>query len=146
MRTRTLPLVIILSMLNLPLAFSESAAGDWTTIDDVTGEKGAVVNLVETDGVLNGTIAEVLSKSGDGGVYGGVCSKCDNEFKDKPIKGLQFIWGLKDKGNGVWDDGRILDARSGKIYHAKVTVKGDKLYVRGYIGVAMLGRTQVWIR
>ena len=142
MRARMLPLVIILSILNFPVAFSESAAGDWTTVDDVTGEKGAVVNLVETDGVLNGTIAEVFAKPGDSGI----CSKCGNEFKDKPIKGLQFIWGLKDQGNGVCDNGHILDARSVKIYHAKVTVKGDKLYVRGYIGVAMLGRTQVWIR
>ena len=142
MRTWKFPLVVILSMLYLPLAFSESPTGMWTTVDDVTGEKGAVVRLVETDGVLNGTIATVFAKPGDIGI----CAKCGDDFKDKPIKGLQFLWGLKDKGNGVWDDGRILDARSGKIYHAKVTVKGDKLYVRGYIGVAMLGRTQIWIR
>lgn len=76
----------------------------------------------------------------------GICTKCSGDFKGKPIKGLQFLWGLKDQGHGVWDNGVILDAKTGKLYHAKVTVKGDKLYVRGYIGFSLLGRTQIWAR
>lgn len=142
MKRYRLSLAIMVSMLYLPVAYSESPVGMWTTIDDITGEKGAEVKLVETNGLLNGTIATVYAKPGDIKV----CQKCTDHFKDQPIKGLQFLWGLKDQGNGVWDDGNVLDARSGKIYHAKVTVKGDKLYVRGYIGVSLLGRTQVWVR
>ena len=142
MRLLKCAFVLMLTMLYLPLALAESPVGMWTTIDDKTGEKRAVIELIETGGILNGTISKVYSQTGDMGI----CTKCPDNFKDKPIKGLQFLWGLKDRGDNVWDDGQILDARTGKIYRVKVTVKGDKLYVRGYIGVSLLGRTQVWIR
>ncbi len=142
MRLLKCPLVLMLTMLYLPLAFAESPVGVWTSMDDKTGEKRAEIELAETDGILNGTIIKVYEQAGDTGI----CVKCPDNFKDKPIIGLKFLWGLKDRGDGVWDDGQILDARSGKIYHVKVTVKGDKLLVRGYIGVSLLGRTQVWMR
>lgn len=122
--------------------FAASPAGQWTTIDDATGQKRAIVNVSISGGVLNGTIVSVFPQPGDTGK----CAKCSGAFKDKPVKGLNFLWGLKDKGNGVWSDGYILDPKSGKIYRAKVTVSGNKMYVRGYVGVSLLGRTQVWVR
>jgi len=117
-------------------------AGKWTTIDDVTGKKRAIVNIVISGGTLSGTITTVYPQPGDTGV----CQKCPGSFKDKPIKGLQFVWGLKDKGNGVWDGGQILDPKTGKIYRAKITMAGNKLLVRGYIGISLLGRTQTWVK
>lgn len=135
-------LVITIITLYLPMSVAQSPVGRWTTIDDKTGQKGAVVKLIETGDTLTGTILWAYPEPGDKNV----CSKCPGDFKDKPIKGLQFLWGLKDRGDGIWDGGSILDARTGKIYHAKVTVKGDKLYVRGYVGMPLLGRTQVWVR
>jgi uncharacterized protein (DUF2147 family) len=120
----------------------QTAEGFWTTIDDNTGEKRAVIRMVVHDGVLSATIESVYKKPGDTGI----CSSCPGQFKDKPTKGLEFVWGLREKSPGTWDGGQILDARNGKIYNVKMTVKGDKLYVRGYVGFAMLGRTQIWER
>lgn len=142
MKPLKFPLALMLFVLCSSMAFAVSPAGLWTTVDDKTGEKRAVVNLVEKNGILTGTIAKVYPQPGDQGI----CVKCPNNFKDKPILGMQFLWGLKNRGDGVWDDGNILDARSSQIYRAKITVKGDKLYVRGYIGFALLGRTQVWVK
>lgn len=135
-------LLVLLTMLYLPLVFAASPVGLWTTIDDKTGEKRALVELVETNGVLNGKILKVYSQPGDTGM----CKKCPPPFTNKPVAGLTFMWGLKEGGDDVWDGGLILDAKSGKIYRVKVTVKNNKLYVRGYIGVSLLGRTQVWVR
>ncbi len=44
--------------------------------------------------------------------------------------------------------GQILDPGNGKTYRStmEITDSGKKLKVRGYIGVPMLGRTQIWIR
>lgn len=128
--------------LPIAIASSQSPAGTWTTIDDKTGEKRAVVNLTVSNGTLNGTIVKVYQQTGDTGI----CTKCPGEFKDKNIIGLSFLWGLKDQGNGVWSGGSILDPKTGKIYKAKVTLEGNKLYVRGYIGVSLLGRTQTWVK
>ncbi|MCE3043403.1 MULTISPECIES: DUF2147 domain-containing protein [Legionella] len=126
-----------------PLAFAgASPAGTWTTIDDATGQKRAVVRINVSGGTLSGTIIKVYPQAGDTGI----CSKCPGGFKGKPIKGLTFVWGLKDQGNGEWSGGSILDPKSGKVYRAKMTLQGNKLYVRGYVGVSALGRTQVWVR
>ncbi|MGQ3889360.1 DUF2147 domain-containing protein [Legionella sp. CNM-1927-20] len=134
---------IILMALFMPLAIAaQSPAGTWTTIDDKTGQKRAVVRLSTSGGTLNGTIVKVYPQPGDTGV----CKNCPGRFKNKPITGLTFLWGLKDRGNGVWDGGQILDPKTGKIYRAKITMQGNRLYVRGYVGVSALGRTQVWVR
>ncbi len=132
----------VLTMLYLPAFAHQSPDGLWTTIDDNTGKKRALVRLATHDGILGATIVEVYPEPGDTGV----CSKCPGEFKDKPTKGMKFVWDLKEKSPGSWDDGYILDGKSGKIYRVKMNLKGDKLYVRGYVGIAMLGRTQVWVR
>lgn len=132
----------LILMAFLPIAMAQSPAGTWTTIDDKTGKKRAVVQLYIKNKTLYGKILKVYKKPGDTGK----CSKCPGKFKNKSIQGLQFLWGLKDQGNGTWSGGKILDAKSGKIYRAKVSLKGNKLYVRGYIGVSLLGRTQVWHR
>ncbi len=134
----------LFAILYLPVAFAlATPEGNWVTIDDKTGEKRAIINFVIQDGTMTGTVAGTYPKPGDTGI----CSACPGDFKDKPIKGMQIVWGLKDKGDGTtWDDGQILDAKTGRIYHFKMTMKGDKLYVRGYIGISMLGRTQVWER
>jgi uncharacterized protein (DUF2147 family) len=128
--------------LPVAMAAAGSPAGTWTTIDDKTGAKRAVVSLSVSGGTLNGTIVKVYPQAGDTGI----CTNCPGAFKGKKIQGLGFVWGLKDEGNGVWSGGKILDPKTGKIYKAKMTMKGNKLYVRGYIGVSALGRTQTWVR
>lgn len=135
----------LFALLFTPLAFavsSGSPAGTWATIDDQTGKKRAIVHVSVSGGTLSATIAKVFPQPGDTGI----CSKCPGGFKDKPIQGLQIVWGLKDKGNGVWEGGQILDPKNGKVYRAKMTLEGNKLYVRGYVGISVLGRTQVWVR
>ncbi len=126
----------------LPLAFAGSAAGTWTTIDDKTGAKRAVVRVSDSGGTLSGTIIKVFPQAGDTGM----CNNCPGAFKGKKVQGLNFLWGLKADGDNEWSGGSILDPKTGKVYKAKVTLKGNKLYVRGYLGVSLLGRTQVWVR
>lgn len=142
MRTWKRLLVVIGTWIYLPLAIAASPEGIWTAIDDITGNKRAVVRFQIHNNVLSATIESVYPQPGDTGV----CSNCPGDFKDKPTKGMKFIWGLTESNPGNWEGGKILDAKSGKIYQVKMTVKGDKLYVRGYVGVAMLGRTQIWVR
>jgi len=132
--------ILGLGVLSQAFASNTSPVGTWTTIDDKTGKKRAVVQLTLSGTTLNGTIVKTYPQPGDTGM----CTQCPGEFKDKKIQGLRFVWGLTDEGNGVWSGGNILDPKTGKIYKAKITVQGNKLFVRGYLGVSLLGRTQVW--
>ena len=58
-----------------------------------------------------------------------------------------FLWGLT-KQDEEFKGGFILDPDNGKVYKAKVRVDegGKKLLVRGFIGISLIGRTQIWVR
>jgi uncharacterized protein (DUF2147 family) len=63
--------------------------------------------------------------------------------------GLQIIRDArKTDGKDVWEGGNILDPNNGTVYKLKLTPieGGKKLEVRGFVGMALLGRTQTWIR
>lgn len=49
--------------------------------------------------------------------------------------------------DGKWVNGTIYDPKSGKTYSCKLTLKGaNQLNIRGFIGVSLLGRTEIWQR
>ncbi len=58
--------------------------------------------------------------------------------------GLTILTSSADIRAGI-SQGRITDPRDGKIYDAQLWVDGaGKLHLRGYLGVPLLGKTQVW--
>lgn len=70
----------------------------------------------------------------------------DKNGKNKPLLGLVI---LRDfvHDDGEWTGGRIYDPQNGKDYKCYMKLKDSKtLSVRGYIGISMLGRTEVWTR
>jgi len=62
------------------------------------------------------------------------------------------LWGLEILKNfvydeGKWTDGTIYDPKSGKTYSCNLTLKSnDILNVRGYVGISLLGRTEIFRR
>ena len=49
--------------------------------------------------------------------------------------------------NGAWKGGRTYDPENGKTYRSSMKLGGDgSLRVRGYIGIPLLGRTEIWVR
>jgi uncharacterized protein (DUF2147 family) len=135
---------VLMALVITPLhAESMTAEGQWRTIDDETGEARSIVRVWVDGGELKGQIVELLNPTEPNPV----CSDCKGSRKDQPIEGMTFLWGLEQDGDG-WEGGRILDPSNGKEYSAKATVidNGAKLEVRGFLGFALLGRTQVWER
>lgn len=126
------------------LAAELTPVGTWTTIDDTTNKPKSIVQIAEVDGKLLGKVVQVLQS--DEGPHP-LCKKCEGDRKDQPVEGMTIIWGVTKDGD-VWDGGKILDPKTGKIYKVKLTVtdNGQKLDVHGYIGFALLGRSQVWER
>ena len=70
----------------------------------------------------------------------------DDQLKTKPILGLQILKGFQfDKDE--WNGGKIYDPQNGKEYKCYLKMKdANTLLVRGYIGIAMVGRTETWTR
>ena len=49
--------------------------------------------------------------------------------------------------SGQWENGKIYDPKSGKTYSCVIKLQKDgSLYVRGYIGISLIGRTTQWTR
>lgn len=124
---------------------SESPVGLWRTIDDKTGKEKSLIRIVETNGELHATIEKLFREPHE--EPNPNCDKCPGERKNKPVIGMTIMTGLKKAGS-EFEGGEILDPANGKIYRCKMwTIEGGKkLNVRGFIGVSLLGRTQVWIR
>jgi uncharacterized protein (DUF2147 family) len=124
---------------------SESPLGLWRTIDDKTGKEKSLVRIVEANGELRATIEKLFREPHE--EPNPNCDKCPGDRKNKPVLGMMIMTGLKKAGS-EFEGGEILDPANGKIYRVKMWTAegGKKLNVRGFIGVSLLGRTQVWIR
>lgn len=71
----------------------------------------------------------------------------DKSKRDTPILGSVIFSNFKFDGNSGWENGEIYDAREGKTYSCKITLQSAKvLKVRGYIGISLFGRTNMWTR
>lgn len=70
----------------------------------------------------------------------------DKKLQTQPILGLEILKGFTFDGDDTYESGTVYDPKSGKTYSCKMTVNGNKLKMRGYIGVSLLGRTEIWTR
>mgnify|MGYP001293397134 FL=1 len=97
----------------------------------------------QKDGSLTASIQKYLVPGQED-----ACSKCEGTYHNKPLKGVTIVRNLKNVGGTNYDNGSILDPKNGKTYKlkAELTEGGKKLKLRGYIGVAALGRNQTWVR
>lgn len=126
------------------ISMAASPAGLWKSIDDKTGKPRSLIRISEDNGVYSGVVEKGLLP-GDTGER--VCDKCTDERKDQKIIGMTIIKNIKDN-NGNYADGEILDPDNGKVYKCKMKldVTGNKLEVRGFIGMSLFGRSQTWVR
>ena len=71
----------------------------------------------------------------------------DKKLSTRPLLGMEFMKGFVYDGNNKWDDGTIYDPESGKTYSCYMKMTGkDKMEVKGYIGISLIGRSQTWTR
>ncbi len=70
----------------------------------------------------------------------------DKSQRKEPLTGLIVLKGFEKDGVNKYGDGTIYDPKNGKTYSCVITYKGDKLEVRGYVGISLIGRTAVWTR
>ena len=116
----------------------------WKTIDYKTEQPKATVKFTEQkNGTLTASIQSILTPGEEN-----ACTKCEGPYHNKSLKGLTIVRGLKNTGGTSYDGGSILDPQTGKTYKlkGKLADGGKKLELRGFIGVAALGRNQTWIR
>jgi uncharacterized protein (DUF2147 family) len=72
----------------------------------------------------------------------------DESLRSTPLKGYRvmkdMVYSEEEK---MWLDGTIYDPKNGTTYNCKIELTDDnKIEVRGFVGTAVFGRTDVWTR
>ncbi|HMD68881.1 MAG TPA: DUF2147 domain-containing protein [Chitinivibrionales bacterium] len=140
-------LLLIMTFCSLPAFPSDtlSPAGRWKTVDDKSGKPKSIMNIVLRGDTLVATIDSLYREPGE--EPDPVCDKCTDWRKNMKVKGLTITDAMVRRGN-EWSGGRITDPDNGKAYRCivKLLDKGTQLDVHGYIGFAIIGRSQYWYR
>lgn len=67
--------------------------------------------------------------------------------RNRPLKGLINLRDFEYVGDNKWENGKVYDPKNGNDYSCEMKLVDDNtLEVRGYIGVSLFGRTDVWKR
>ena len=139
--------LIALRAFGNPVNASDPLPGVWQQVDDVSGRVQAHVRITKAEnGLYQGVVEKLIPAPGD--PPNPKCEDCRDQRRNQPVLGMQIIEGLKRVEDGVYKGGQILDPDNGETYRLKIVVleKGAKLDVRGYIGIALFGRSQIWLR
>lgn len=118
--------------------------GFWEQVDD-DGRVGGWFHIYEREGFVEGKIVKIFVKPGEKPEP--LCTKCPGDQKNQPTLGLTLIKGMQRKGRN-YENGTILDPRDGSVYQARMELSpdGQKLMVRGFLGIDLFGQSQIWRR
>jgi len=125
---------------------NRSPVGLWQAVSQETHRPSGWFAITEHGGVYTGTLVKMFLRPGqDPNV---VCSACRGDRHARPWLGLQIVRGMKAEGENSYEGGTILDPRDGNVYDAMMELSpdGQMLTVRGYLGIALLGRNEYWTR
>jgi uncharacterized protein (DUF2147 family) len=116
----------------------DACLGEWWTAD-----KGAKITVLKCDRFYCGKLSwikddpEALDTKNP-----------DPAKRTNKVLGSIMIWDMKyNSSKDRWDGGKIYDANNGSTYSAWMKLDGqNKLQLRGYVGISLLGRTETWTR
>src|SRR6185436_12453345 len=77
------------------LSAQATPVGLWRSVDDATGKTKALVRIVETGGVLSGTIEQLFDQDP---TWDGRCDHCRDHRKDQPVVGMTILTNLRRQG------------------------------------------------
>jgi uncharacterized protein (DUF2147 family) len=130
LKLMTVAAIVAMGAATVPVGAAEpTAVGLWEQVDESSGKAESWFKITERSGVYV------------------VCDTREGSEKGAPVLGLALIKGMQRNGL-TYENGTIMDPRDGSVYRAlmKLSPDGQKLEVRGYLGISLFGRSQVWKR
>lgn len=130
-----------------------SIATTQTNGDDIVGvwlvsNKEAHITIFKTGKYYYGKISWLKNPNDDSGRLKTDINNRDKQQHSKPILGLLLLKGFEfNATDNVWEHGTVYDPQNGKVYSCKLAmVNMNTLEVRGYVGISLIGRTDVWTK
>lgn len=142
---KTLTVVAVLLLAGLSAHAQKNA-------DDIVGlwwnaEKTSHIEVFKQGNKYYGKIVHLVEPNDTNGKPKVDKDNPQAKLRNRPLKGLVILEGLQYEGEGEYEDGEIYDPKSGKTYSANAKLNGkDRLDLRGYVGISLIGRTSTWTR
>jgi len=128
------------------LAFSQTEAdallGVWES-----GSGKARVKIDKISDKYSGKIVWLKEPNNEEGKPKTDKNNSEEKLRAVPLLGYKLLRDFSFKGEKVWEDGTIYDPENGSTYSCTIKMTDENtLDVRGFIGVSLFGRTDVWKR
>jgi uncharacterized protein (DUF2147 family) len=138
---KTLSVLLLALLFSVPaLADPAAVAGTW-----LSGDGDGLIEVRVSGNEISGMILGSRNEDPDRPTTD--IHNPDPALRDQLLIGLEIFSGFNYDGDGAWSGGFIYDPNSGKTYRCKLKLKDrNTLKLRGYIGISLLGRTDVWTR
>jgi uncharacterized protein (DUF2147 family) len=133
---RAVIIAVVLMAASAARAQESGVLGRWATPD------GAAIEIYRCDALV---CAKLIALSPDAPVTVDVKNP-DAKLRTRPLCGLQMGSGFHLTDANHAEDGQLYDPKSGKTYSGSMAMDGARLKLRGYIGIKMFGRTEMWTR
>src|SRR5215469_616990 len=127
---KRLSIVVLLLLLASP---AHALSGRW-----ITASGNLEIEIAPCGEALCGTAVQVLNNRS--------MSNPNVQMADRPALGLKILRDFTPDGDNQWR-GYIYDRENGKTYRCRMTLLDEnQLSVRPYIGIPLIGQTQIWRR
>jgi len=145
---RAFPVVAAIAMAAAPIVApaaqpaSSGVLGFW-----IAGSKKVAVEIYPCEEALCGRIAWLAKPYRKSGEFKRDKSNPDPALRDRGWCGIEVITGLKSKRDDLWKNGRFYYPKKGRSFDLDIKLKDhDRLELRAYLGVRLLGRSDIWHR
>jgi uncharacterized protein (DUF2147 family) len=119
----------------------QNAVGRWQVINSDGTQGGQVETYVE-----NRVLFGKVTGARPGRAPDSICDKCSGVLKNQRIMGMVVMRNFHPERDD-WVGGTVIDPETGKEYRGKMWAAGnDKLGMRGFAGISLIGRTATWVR
>jgi uncharacterized protein (DUF2147 family) len=142
----------ILKQLSFAFLFFTSFATLAADPDDIlglwkNGEGTGIVQIYKKGDKYYGKIVWLKVTNDPDGTPRKDINNPEASLRTRPLKGLENLRGFQYAGDGKWENGNVYDPKTGNDYSCEMTlVNPNTLEVRGFIGISLFGRTDVWKR
>ena len=134
--------LLILMSAALPLAANAMAPTSTGTVGDWMSPNKSVVRVYPCGSQVCMKIVKLAPT-----IPGNTDEKNpDSDLRARPLCGLNIGTGFRQVDAQHLADGQIYDPESGHTYSSTAAIDGDEMKLRGFIGISLLGRTEVWHR
>jgi uncharacterized protein (DUF2147 family) len=70
----------------------------------------------------------------------------DPAMRSRALCGMEIGSGFELQGPDDARNGTLYDPKTGKTYRGSLQLEGEKLELRGYVGIPLFGKSQIWTR